>query len=71
MEGWSAHRKMTVINKVTKPTIKTIFESVQISDWETPMTQFENEDINPDLDVTNLYSKISCLVAYLYSMELG
>lgn len=70
---------MAAINKVTKPTIKNIFDSVQISDWETPMTlpnptkkrgKSKNHP-NPDINCMNPYSKISCLVVYLYSMELG
>ena len=51
--------------------IKKIFESVEIKDWETPCTKKDGKSPSPELDYESAYSKISCLVVYLYSMEFG
>ena len=48
---------------------KDIFESVQISNWNVPFNKMGSND--PELGLANSYSKISCLILYLYSMELG
>lgn len=34
-------------------------------------TKDDKTNVDPDLDLTNPYGKISCLVLYLYSMEIG
>ena len=68
MAGWGDQERMKV-TKTNKNRIKKIFETVQISDWETLISDAAHT--NPDLDYKNPYSKISCLVVYLYSMELG
>ena len=54
--------------KNSRTVFKDIFDSIQVEDWNKPMTW---EDLDSELCVYNPYSKITCLILYLYSMELG
>ena len=42
MVGWGDQERMKV-TKLYKAKIQKIFESVQIDDWETPMTWYTDE----------------------------
>lgn len=44
-----------------------IFRAINVPNWDAPFTQ----TADPDLGLANPYSKVSCLILYLYSMELG
>lgn len=57
---------MKVIRR-TRKTYEEIFDSINFADWDKPI-EFSDDS---ELGVTNPYSKISCLVVHLYSMELG
>ena len=54
--------------KRTKYVFNSLFEKVDISDWNEPMNTAMDDS---ELSLLNPYSKASCLVLYLYSMELG
>lgn len=55
------------INKSLIVSMEKFFESMGISDWDKPMIH----DRVPELGLLNPYSKITYLIVYLYSMELG
>lgn len=48
--------------------LKNMFNSLDIAKWGKAMTSNEKD---AELGFKNPYSKISCLISYLYSMELG
>lgn len=66
MKDKSDNMLMREINRISK-VYEEIFKSVKISDWNKP---FEFSD-DPELGLRNPYSKISCFIVQLYSMELG
>lgn len=58
-----------MVIRLTKHILKEkIIGLVNISDWEQTMTSSGD---HPDLNFKDPYSKITCLLLYLYSMELG
>lgn len=56
------------IIKTTRNTYKELLDVIDIGDWNTP---FHDDEDDFELSYSNPYSKITCLVAQLYSMELG
>ena len=49
-----------------------LFETVKIKEWDTRMSHNQKRtEANQDLDLANPYSKFTCLITQLYSMELG
>ena len=56
-----------MVVKMTRNTYKQMFLSLNIQDWNKPIEQ----SYDPELGVKNPYSKISCFVVHLYSMDLG
>lgn len=69
MENFSANAREKYHAHV-KRTFEHIFELVGISDWEQPLV-IDIEQMKSDVCITNPYSKISCILFYLYSLELG
>lgn len=53
--------------------IDAIKNSIQISDSNCPMKATRSGDlnVNDDMDLANPYGKMTCLILYIYSMELG
>ena len=49
---------------------KCVKEAKEESDSPTT-NQGDSSETNSDLDLSNPYSKMSCLILYIYSMELG
>ena len=66
MQGTSKNLVMKVIKR-TRKTYKDMFNATKISNWDKPFEKSKD----PELGVRNPYSKISCFVVQLYSMELG
>jgi len=66
MVGFEKNKRMRAI-KNSRETFKGIFVSIHIPDWNKPMEMSKD----PDVGLENPYSKVSCLVVHLYSMELG
>ena len=66
MKGKSKNATMKVI-KVTRKTYNDVLDLVQITNVNEPLTS----DRDAELGVLNAYSKVSCLVLQLYSMEWG
>lgn len=53
--------------RMTKHVLQTkIIDPIDIQDWNAPMSEK-----NPEMNFKDGYSKIVCLILYLYSMELG
>jgi len=67
MKNKSKNMHMGVIKR-TRHEFKEIFDSINISDWNKPMT---HSKADTELGLTNPYSKISCFIVNLYSMEFG
>ena len=63
----SRHLSMKMIRSIIR-ILKSIFKAVDIANWEEEINESWND---PVLGIHNPYSKITCLVIYLYSMELG
>ena len=61
-------QQQNVIIKKTNQNFKIIIQAANISKMDQPL-EYETND--PELDVVNPYSKVTCLCLYLYSMELG
>lgn len=59
--------RMKVI-KSSRGDFEKIFKLVNIANWNAPLNG-DKDDF--ELSVTNPYSKISCLLTQLYSMEIG
>lgn len=49
-------------------TIKSIFKAVDILDWDQELNESWNDQ---ELGINNPYSKIACLIIYLYSIDFG
>ena len=54
------------ITKQAKKVFKDLFDSVEISDWNC-----ELQNLDDEIGVWNPYSKITCFILYLYSLEFG
>lgn len=58
--------------KATQATFKNLFASINISDWHRNLVcDLENPYDAMQLGLCNPYSKISCCLLQLYSMEFG
>ena len=66
MMGLSENALMRFVNSINQ-TYTEIFTSIGILDWKKPFKDSEDADIG----VSNPYSRISCFVVKLYSMEIG
>lgn len=55
------------MTKRTRYIFKDIFDSIQVSDWDKTLTV----DDDLEFSIANPYSKVSCFIVHLYSMELG
>ena len=51
-----------------RKTFESIFEPVTIENKDAPMVK---KGFEPELDLWNPYSKITCFIVYLYSLEYG
>ena len=54
--------------KNSRGNFKEIFSLVNIADWNKPINWDEDDT---ELSYKNPYSKVSCLLTQLYSMEIG
>lgn len=58
--------------KKSRHDINNIFEMVNISNWKKELTvSKENPREDTELGLSNPYSKVTCLIMQLYSMEIG
>ena len=65
MQGRPVQQRQAIIRN-KRATLQQIIESINIVDWNKPMARWD-----PELGLANPYSKVSCMILYLYSMELG
>ena len=66
MKNLSKNERMKVI-KSTRKIYKDLIEMVQIKDMNKPM----EHNNHPEIGICNPYSKVSCFILYIYSMEWG
>ena len=71
MAGLPKQRQLLIIKK-SRHDFNNIFEMVNISDWKKELTvNRENPREDDELGLSNPYSKATCLIMQLYSMEIG
>lgn len=69
MAGKSKNLRKALIRS-NRRNFKTIFDGIKVSpeDMDKPLTKGDGHSV---LDTYNPYSKVTCIVLYLYSMEIG
>jgi len=69
MAGKSKNLRKALITS-NRRNFKTIFNAIKVSpeDMDKPLTLGGGHSV---LDTFNPYSKVTCIVLYLYSMEIG
>ena len=55
--------------KNSRIVVNNLLRLVNIEDWEKCLSS--KGDLDPVVGLHNPYSKITCLILYIYSMELG